>query len=65
MKPNEIRAALLLQDVRPTEIANRLQVSRAAVSSVIGGNLKSARIQEAIANIIGKKIEEIWPGMAA
>ena len=65
MKPNEIRAALLLQDVRPTEIANRLQVSRAAVSSVIGGNLKSARFQEAIANIIGKKIEEIWPGMAA
>lgn len=65
MKPNEIRAALLLQDVRPTEIANRLKVSRAAVSSVISGTLKSARIQEAIANVIGKKIEEIWPEMAA
>jgi len=65
MKPNEIRAALLLLNVRPAEIAKRLKVSRAAVSSVISGNLKSARIQEAIANIIGKKIEEIWPEMAA
>lgn len=65
MKPNEIRAALLIKDVRPVEIANELEVSRAAVSSVISGNLKSKRIQEKIAGIIGKKIEEIWPALAA
>jgi predicted transcriptional regulator len=65
MKPNEIRAALLIKDVRPAGIANKLGVSRAAVSVVISGKQKSARIQKEIAGIIGKKIEEIWPGLAA
>ena len=65
MKPNEIRSALLIRDVRPVEIANKLEVSRAAVSSVISGKLKSARIQGEIARAIGKKVEEIWPGLAA
>lgn len=65
MKANEIRAALLLKEVRPVEIANKLAVSRAAVSSVISGTLKSKRIQEEIAGIIGKKVEEIWPALAA
>lgn len=65
MKPNEIRAALLIKDVRPTDIANKLAVSRAAVSSVIGGTLKSKRIQEEIAGIIEKTVEEVWPALAA
>lgn len=65
MKPNEIRAALLIKDVRPADIARELSCSRAAISDVIGGKLKSKRIQEKIAKIIGKEPSEIWPALAA
>lgn len=65
MKPNEIRAALLLEDVRPADIANKLDVSRAAVSNVISGKLLSTRIRKEIAKIIDKEIGEIWPQQAA
>ncbi|SEO97602.1 hypothetical protein [Propionispora vibrioides] len=65
MKPNEIRAELLLKGIRPTMIADKLKVSRAAVSSVISGKLKSMRIQEEIAQQIDRKVEEIWPQWAA
>lgn len=65
MKPNEIRAALLLKNVRPIMIAAELEVSRSAVSSVISGTLKSRRIQKRIAEIIGKELGEIWPMLAA
>ena len=65
MKPNEIRAALLLKDIRPVEIARKLNVGRSAVCNVITGYGKSRRIQEEIANMIGKTVEEIWPKWAA
>ena len=65
MKPNEIRAELLLRGVRPSEIARKLKVGRAAISNVITGCGKSRRIQEAIAEMIGKTVEEIWPEKAA
>lgn len=65
MKPNEIRAELLLKGIRPTMIADKLKVSRAAVSSVISGKLKSMRIQEEIAQQIDRKVEEVWPQWAA
>lgn len=65
MKPNEIRAALLLSDMRPADIARKLKVTRSSVSNVITGYGKSRRIQEAIAEIIGKKVEEVWPVKAA
>lgn len=65
MKPNEIRAALLLRDIRPIEIARKLKVGRSAVCNVITGYGKSRRIQEAIAEMIGKTVEEIWPEKAA
>ena len=65
MKPNEIRAALLMKGIRLVDIANKLKVSRSAVSSIISGKYKSARIQEEIAGAIGKSVEEIWPDIAA
>ena len=51
--------------VRPSEIARKLKVGRAAISNVITGCGKSRRIQEAIAEMIGKTVEEIWPEKAA
>ncbi len=65
MKPNEIRAELLLKGIRPTMIARKLKVSRAAVSNVISGKFKSIRIQEEIAQLIDRTVEEIWPQWAA
>ncbi|HBS58113.1 MAG TPA: hypothetical protein DEA44_02475 [Firmicutes bacterium] len=65
MKPNEIRAELLLKGIRPTMIASKLKVSRAAVSNVISGKFKSIRIQEEIAQLIDRTVEEIWPQWAA
>ncbi|HMM19952.1 MAG TPA: helix-turn-helix transcriptional regulator [Selenomonadales bacterium] len=65
MKPNEIRAELLLKGIRPAMIAGKLKVSRAAVSNVISGKFKSLRIQEEIAQVIDRTVEEIWPQWAA
>lgn len=65
MKHNEILAALMLKEHRLTEIARKFNVSRTMISSVIRGRSKSRRIQEEIATIIGKTVEEIWPEMAA
>ena len=65
MKPNEILAALMLANCRPVEIARKLNVSRPMISNIIHGRGKSRIVQEAIAEIIGKPVDEIWPDMAA
>jgi len=65
VKPNEILAALLLKNHRPVEIARKLKIGRSAISNVIYGRSKSRKVQEEIAGIIGKTVEEIWPVMAA
>ena len=61
MHPEEIKAAIRMKGTTPTAIAEELGVSRSMVSHVINGNAKSARIQERIAQILGKTIVVIWP----
>ena len=61
MHPEEIKAAIRMKGTTPTAIAEEHGVSRSMVSHVINGNAKSARIQERIAQIIGKPINAIWP----
>ena len=61
MKPNEIRAEMLLKNIRSIDMARKIKVSRSAISRVIYGNLASPRIRVAIAEMLGKKVEEIWP----
>ncbi|WP_018704092.1 helix-turn-helix domain-containing protein [Anaeromusa acidaminophila] len=65
MTPNQIRAAMLLKNVRPADIARRLNVTRGAVSNVISGLIVSQRIREAVAEAIGKEVDAIWPLSAA
>lgn len=65
MSPREIKAMLVLKDVKIVEIAARLGVSQAAVTRVIKGQSVSARIRLAVANVIGKKVNDIWPEEAA
>lgn len=65
MSPREIKALLVYQGVKITEIASCLGVSQAAVSRTILGHTVSAKIRQEIADRIGKKMEDIWPEQAA
>lgn len=60
MHPADIKSELAKKDFTAAIIADELGVSRTAVSSVISGRSKSARIAKRIAEIIGKPIDEIW-----
>lgn len=61
MKPNEIRAALVLAEVSQASLAAKLGVSRAAIFYVINGNRPSPRIRTAIAEAISKPVSEVFP----
>lgn len=65
MTPNQIRAEMMLKNIRPVDIARRLNVTRSAVTNVIKGVKTSQRIREAIAEAIGKDVEAVWPLSAA
>jgi lambda repressor-like predicted transcriptional regulator len=65
MSPREIKAQLILKGIKIVNIAANLDVSHVAVTRVISGKSVSGRIRLAIANAIGKKVNEIWPGKAA
>lgn len=65
MTPNQIRAEMMLKNIRPVDIARRLNVTRSAVTNVIKGVKTSQRIREAIAEAIGKDVEALWPLSAA
>ena len=65
MKPNEILAALMLKGIRLVDIARRLNVSRGTVSNIIHRRTQSRRIQAAIAEAIGKNVDEVWPQWVA
>jgi lambda repressor-like predicted transcriptional regulator len=61
MSPNEIKSSLVLSGCTQVSIARALNVSPASVNDVITGKTVSARIREAIAEAIGRPVEEIWP----
>lgn len=65
MTPNQIRAEMMLKNIRPVDIARRLNVTRSAVTNVIKGVKTSQRIRKAIAEAIGKDVEAVWPLSAA
>ena len=61
MKPNEIRAELVLKGITITSIAKAEGTKQPNVSAVISGNQKTKRIQVAVAKAIGKTVEEVFP----
>ena len=65
MKPREILAALMMADVRPYKIAKKCHVTPPMVYHVIHVRAKRRKIQDVIAEAIGKDINEIWPQWAA
>jgi lambda repressor-like predicted transcriptional regulator len=60
MTPVEINAKLAEVGTTQRGVATALKVSTSAVSSVIHGRSTSARIQNAVATIVGKTPKEIW-----
>lgn len=65
MKPNEIRAGLMLAEKRINAIAKTLQISASAIHHVINGQRNNPRIRQAIAEAIGKPVAKIWPEQPA
>lgn len=63
VKPNEIRAKLLLRGVRLTDIAADLGVERGTVCTVVHGRGKSRRIARRISDLTGIPISHLWPGL--
>lgn len=61
MHPELIKAHIRMKGTTPTAVADDLQVTSTAVTNVITGKSKSARIRAHIANLIGKKEGDIWP----
>jgi len=65
MKPQKIRALMIENDVRQTDVANHLGLSRATVCSVISGRSTSRRVSTEIARRLNMPIEKLWPRLAA
>ena len=61
MNVNNIKAELIMKNVKQTEIARSLGITSASVNEVITGRRKNPRIREAIAAAINKPVSEIWP----
>lgn len=54
------------KDVKQSEIARKAEVTRAAICRVIRGDLKSERLEQIIAKMVGKKAKDLFPnGKAA
>ena len=61
MKPEEIKAALIIKRVSQTEIARQAGCSRALVSAVINGDRTNRDIRIRIAKAIEKKTATVFP----
>jgi len=61
MTPNEIRAALILNEVKVIDIAKSLCLKHSNVSVVISGGKSTPRVRQAIADAIGRPVNEVFP----
>lgn len=61
MNGSDIRQLMKNKCIKVNDIARMLNVSHVAVSNVIHGKNKSARISEAVSMAVGKPVSELWP----
>jgi lambda repressor-like predicted transcriptional regulator len=61
MHPELIKAEMRMRGVTPAALADELGISRMGVGNVVNGHQKSRRVMEAVAKLIGKPVNEIWP----
>ncbi|MPT28067.1 MAG: transcriptional regulator [Achromobacter sp.] len=64
MHPELIKASIRMKGTTPTALAAKLKVAPTTVFEVIAGRTRSARIERAIADLIGQPISVLWPGHA-
>jgi transcriptional regulator with XRE-family HTH domain len=60
MKSSEIKKLMTLAGVSQSEIAGRLGVTKGLVYQVINGIRFTKRVRQAIADAVGKSVEELW-----
>lgn len=56
-----LKSLMVQQGITQQQIADRLQISRQGVNNVLRGKANTARVREAICEMLGIKKEEIWP----
>jgi lambda repressor-like predicted transcriptional regulator len=61
MTPLEIKIELLKAGISIRQLARQEGVSHTAMSYTIHGVNKGRKLREAVAQAIGKNVEEIWP----
>jgi predicted transcriptional regulator len=61
MKGYNIRQIMADNKVKVTDIAKDMDVTHVAVSNVIHGKSKSARIQRHIATKLNRPVSDLWP----
>jgi lambda repressor-like predicted transcriptional regulator len=62
MHPELIKAHMRMKGVTPAILADRLGRSRPCITQVISAKSKTPEIQQAIAEVLGLPVSEIWPG---
>lgn len=65
MKPHEIRALLIKNQIKQVDIAKELGIKRPAVSGAISGHWQSRRVCEAIAKRLKMPVGKLFPKLAA
>ena len=61
MTSKEIKILMELLDVTQTQVARKLKVTVPAINSVIKGLRRNPRIRKAIADAVGRSVEQVWP----
>jgi len=56
-----IKIELLKKGIEAKEIAQKLGVSRSLVYKVIAGRRKNPKVRQALAEVVGIPVEELWP----
>ena len=59
--PRQRKAALVLAGIRQSDIARRVGVAQTHVSDVIHGRRRSRRVEAAIADALGRRVEDVFP----
>ncbi|UJB63602.1 helix-turn-helix domain-containing protein [Acidovorax sp. YS12] len=60
MHPEEIKAALRIKGITLTALAQELGLSRSMVTHVIHGHARSERVEQRVAQAIGKPATALW-----
>lgn len=61
MEPKEIRGHMLLRGKTMKQLAEMIGTSRQNIHAVVTGRTRSKKYRQAIADFIGKPIEEVFP----